>query len=123
MQSFKIRGAKLALLLVASLLGSQTAAMARILVEEVYLARIEPNADRAIIARANGQTYVVEKGAGCASLWRYEGGGVLIISPGRFLNFGARLSIPDARQQCSVWKASGIGGVGWPWLDATEFGD
>lgn len=123
MQAFQIHALKVALLVVAGLLSSPPAAVAHVVVEEVYVARIEPNADRAIIARASGEIYVVEKGAGCASLWRYQGGGVLVISPGRFLGFGARLSIPDARQQCSVWKAPGIQGVSRPWLDAAEFGD
>jgi hypothetical protein len=105
------------------LLSHQPAALSRAIVEEVYLASIETNADRAVIVRASGETYVVEKGAGCASLWRYQGSGVLVISPGQFLGFGARLLIPDASQQCSIWKAPRIHGRSRPWVDAIGFGD
>ena len=41
--------------------------------------------DKAIVVRANGEMYLIEKGVGCLSLWRYEGKRVYINSPGLFL--------------------------------------
>lgn len=83
-----------------------TTASARERVEEVYVARINTNDDRAVIARRTGETYVIEKGDGCISLWRYEGGRVVVMSQTQFLGVGSKLFIPDAHQVCSVWEVS-----------------
>lgn len=65
--------------------------------------------DNAIVVRSNGDTYLIEKGVGCLSLWRYEGKTVYVSSPGLFLGVGARLLIPDADQECAIWKSDLIG--------------
>jgi hypothetical protein len=64
--------------------------------------------DKAILVRSNGTTYLIEKGVGCLSLWRYEGKRVLIHSPGLFLGVGSKLLIPDADQECRIWSAEEI---------------
>lgn len=89
-------------------------------IEEVLVTETRTNDDRAVIVRQNGDAYVVEKGSGCISLWRYEGRPVLIVSPGQFLALGSRLLLPDPRQQCSIWAVPR--GRTWyrsPWI-ATE---
>jgi hypothetical protein len=75
-------------------------------IEEVYLAKIGTNDDRAVIRRSSGEIYLIEKGNGCLSLWRYEGGRVLIVYPTLFLGLGSRLLIPEAHQHCSIWTVT-----------------
>jgi hypothetical protein len=58
--------------------------------------------DKAVIVRANGDTFLIEKGIGCLSLPRHEGKRVVIDSPGRFLGIGSRLLIPDVNQECRI---------------------
>ena len=82
---------------------AMTSAWAHMIVEEVYVAESRTNDDRAILIRASGESYAVEKGHGCVSLWRYEGRPVLIISPGQFLAMGSKVVLPQSHQQCSVW--------------------
>lgn len=84
----------------------QAAADARGFIEEVYLAKIETNEDRAVIRRSNGETYLIEKGNGCVSLWRYEGARVLIVYPVLFLGRGSKLLIPEINQHCSIWTVT-----------------
>jgi hypothetical protein len=89
--------------------------------EEVLVTETKTNDDRAVITRHNGESYVVERGSGCVSLWRYEGRPVIIVSPGQFLALGSRLLLPDPRQQCSIWMVlRGRTWFGSPWI-ATEF--
>jgi hypothetical protein len=64
--------------------------------------------DKAIVVRANGEMYLIEKGVGCLSLWRYEGKRVYINSPGLFLGVGSSLLIPDAEQQCRIWNSESL---------------
>jgi hypothetical protein len=78
-------------------------AHSHVIVEEVYVADSRTNDDRAILIRASGESFVVEKGHGCVSLWRYAGRLVLVISPGGFLATGSKVVIPQSHQQCSVW--------------------
>ena len=94
----------LALAMATTLQGAS--ANARGMIEEVYLAKIKTNDERAIIMRSSGETYVIEKGHGCTSLWRYQGSIVLIASPGPFLAFGSKLLIPEIRQHCTVWTVT-----------------
>lgn len=61
--------------------------------------------DKAIITRQNGDSYLIEKGVGCLSLWRYEGKTVLIVSPGLFLGVGSKLLIPGLDQECRIWNS------------------
>lgn len=70
--------------------------------------------DKAVIVRSTGATYVIEKGVGCLSLWRYEGKRVIIGSPGLFLGVGSRLLIPDLGQECRIWDSKEIAGPGSP---------
>ncbi len=65
--------------------------------------------DKAIVVRANGEMYLIEKGVGCLSLWRHEGKRVYINSPGVFLGVGSSLLIPDAEQQCRIWNSESLG--------------
>jgi len=65
--------------------------------------------DKAIIVRHNGASYLIEKGVGCLSLWRYEGKKVLINSPGIFLGIGSEILIPDLGQKCRIWNSEAIG--------------
>jgi hypothetical protein len=67
--------------------------------------------DKAIVVRSNGTTYLIEKGVGCLSLWRYEGKRVLIDSPGLFLGVGSRLLIPEIDQSCRIWNAEEISSI------------
>lgn len=66
--------------------------------------------DKAIITRRNGESYLIEKGVGCLSLWRYEGKTVLIVSPGLFLGVGSRLLIPELDQECRIWNSERLSG-------------
>jgi hypothetical protein len=61
--------------------------------------------DKAIITRRNGESYLIETGVGCLSLWRYEGKTVLIVSPGLFLGVGSKLLIPELDQECRIWDS------------------
>jgi hypothetical protein len=76
-------------------------------IEEVLVTKAMD--DKAIIQRSNGQQYLIEKGTGCFSLWRYDGHRVLISSPGTFLGTGSRLIIPERDQHCRIWSAELIG--------------
>jgi hypothetical protein len=67
--------------------------------------------DNAIIITHNGDAYLIEKGVGCLSLWRYEGKSVLINSPGIFLGTGSELLILDLGQKCRVWNPEYLGSV------------
>ncbi|MBX5496674.1 MAG: hypothetical protein IRZ15_15170 [Bryobacteraceae bacterium] len=76
-------------------------------VEAVFVKKVMD--DKAIIVRSNGDTYLIEKGTGCLSLWRFEGKTVYISSPGLFLGVGSRLLIPDAGQECRIWDSERLG--------------
>jgi hypothetical protein len=93
-------------------------------IEEVLVTETKTHDDRAVIMRQNGELYLVEKGSGCVSLWRYEGRPVLIVSPGQFLALGSRLLLPDPRQQCSIWMITrGRTSFGSPWIATELLGD
>lgn len=64
--------------------------------------------DQAIVLRSNGATYLIEKGVGCLSLWRYEGKRVVVSSPGLFLGVGSKLIIPDLGQECRIWNSKEV---------------
>jgi hypothetical protein len=76
-------------------------------VEAVFVKKVMD--DKAIIVRANGDTYLIEKGVGCLSLGRFEGKNVYVNSPGLFLGVGSRLLIPDAGQECRIWDSESLG--------------
>lgn len=77
--------------------------------EWVYVYKVMD--DNAIVVRKNEQTYQIEKGVGCLSLWRYEGKAVLITSPGLFLGVGTELILPDDDQKCRVWDSTELGSI------------
>ncbi|MEM5871920.1 MAG: hypothetical protein QW051_03540 [Candidatus Aenigmatarchaeota archaeon] len=79
-------------------------------VEYVYVYKVMDN--RAIIVRKNGDIYLIEKGIGCLSLWRYEGKMVLIKSPGIFLGIGSELLIPELNQKCRILNSEYLGSIG-----------
>ena len=64
--------------------------------------------DQLVVVRKDGTAYVVEKGMGCLSVAQYEGRQVVIDSPGRFLGVGARLLLPEAEQDCQIWRARAV---------------
>lgn len=70
--------------------------------------------DDAIITRRNGESYLIEKGVGCLSLWRCEGKTVLIVSPGIFLGVGSKLLIPEVEQECRIWNSELLSGSSVP---------
>jgi len=77
--------------------------------EWVFVAKVLSDDNKGIIVRANGEAYLIEKGIGCLSFWRYEGKRVLIVSPGLFLGVGSKLVLPDADQQCRIWDSKTLG--------------
>ena len=77
--------------------------------EYVYVQKII--GDKAVIVRANGEVYLIEKGVGCISFWRYEGKVVLVHFPGIFLDVGSKLLIPDLNQMCRIWSSKYIGSI------------
>ncbi len=89
-----------ALVMFASMLAVAPASAAT---ESVRVAKVMD--DKAIITRHNGESYLIEKGVGCLSLWRYEGKMVLIVSPGLFLGVGSKLLIPELDQECRIWDS------------------
>jgi hypothetical protein len=76
--------------------------------ESVRVAKVLDD-DKVIIVRRNGESYLIEKGVGCLSLWRFEGKSVLITSPGLFLGVGSSLVLPDADQECRIWDSEPVG--------------
>ncbi|MFI3270592.1 MAG: hypothetical protein R3Y11_00600 [Pseudomonadota bacterium] len=65
---------------------------------------VKVRSSHTVIRRDNGATFEVKIGAGCPSLWRYEGKDVRISSPNGFLGDGSELILRDQKQQCSVKK-------------------
>jgi hypothetical protein len=61
--------------------------------------------DKGIIERANGERWLIEKGVGAISFWRYEGKRVLIHSPGLFCGVGSKLILPDTNQEARIWQS------------------
>jgi hypothetical protein len=80
--------------------------------EWVYVAKVLDDDDKGIIVRRNGDAYIIEKGVGCISFWRYENKNILISSPGLFLGVGSALILPEQGQQCRIWDSSGL--ESWP---------
>lgn len=63
---------------------------------------IKVRSSHAVIQRDNGVRFKIRVGAGCPSLWRYEGRYVRIKSPYGFLGDGSDLFIKDVKQQCRI---------------------
>ncbi len=77
--------------------------------EYVTVVKVLQDGDKAIIRRQNGQLWMIEKGAGAISLWRYEGKPVLIHSPGLFCGVGSKLLLPEISQEARIWNAEQLG--------------
>ncbi|HEX2924081.1 MAG TPA: hypothetical protein VHS28_08655, partial [Chloroflexota bacterium] len=73
--------------------------------EWVYVHSIDDSHDTAIIERANGELWLIEKGVGCLGLWRYEEKNVLILSPGLFAGVSSQIILPDGSGQCRIWDS------------------
>lgn len=67
--------------------------------------------DSALVVRGTGALYLIEKGVGCLSLWRYEGKKAVVYSPGQFLGVGSKLILPDQNQECRIWDSKEIAGA------------
>jgi len=52
--------------------------------EYVTVIKVLDDNDKGIIERRNGERWLIEKGVGALSFWRFEGKKVLIHSPGLF---------------------------------------
>ncbi len=76
--------------------------------EQVYVAKVMVD-DKAIVVRKSGKTYLIEKGNGCDSLYRYEGRNVVIVSYGVSLSVGSSLRIPGSDEECRIWSSEEIG--------------
>lgn len=78
-------------------------------VESVFVVKfIEGSDEHVIVERANGDSYLLELGVGCLSVWRYEGGEVLIRHSGLFDGVGTELLLPDDDEQCTIWESDEI---------------
>lgn len=76
--------------------------------EYVNVLKVLSNDDFGIIQTRSGATYLIEKGVGCLSFWRYEGKAVVISSPGLFLGVGSELVLPEVDQKCRIWDSKEI---------------
>jgi len=61
-----------------------------------------------IIERSNGERWLIEKGVGAISFWRFEGKKILIYSPGLFCGVGSKVILPDVGQEARIWNAEQI---------------
>lgn len=78
--------------------------------EYVTVVKVLDNDDKGIIERQNGERWLIEKGVGALSFWRFEGRQVLIYSPGIFCGVGSKVILPDMGQEARIWNAELIEG-------------
>ncbi len=76
--------------------------------EYVTLIKVMDNDDMGIIERSNGERWLIEKGVGAISFWRFEGKKILIYSPGLFCGVGSKVILPDVGQEARIWNAEQI---------------
>jgi hypothetical protein len=76
--------------------------------EYVTLIKVLDDDDKGIIERANGERWLIEKGVGALSFWRFEGKKILIHSPGLFCGVGSKIILPDVDQEARIWNAEQI---------------
>jgi hypothetical protein len=76
--------------------------------EYVTLVKVLANDDQGIIERRNGERWLIEKGVGALSSWRFEGKQTIINSPGLFCGVGSKVILPDVDQQARIWSAEQI---------------
>jgi hypothetical protein len=80
--------------------------------EYVTLIKVLDNEDQGIIERRNGERWLIEKGVGALSFWRFEGKKIIVNSPGIFCGVGSKVILPDVDQQARIWNAEQIDGGG-----------
>lgn len=62
-----------------------------------------------LVARRNGELWLLEYGVGCLSLPFYEGRNVLVVSRSiLFAGIGSHIVIPERDQECRIWDATQI---------------
>jgi hypothetical protein len=76
--------------------------------EYVTLIKVMDNDDKGIIERSNGERWLIEKGVGAISFWRFEGKKILIYSPSLFCGVGSKVILPDVGQEARIWDAEQI---------------
>ena len=80
--------------------------------ESVLLVKVLQDDDKLIIQRRNGDRWIITKGIGALSTYRYEGRMVIINSPGLFCGIGSSLVLVDEGQEARIWDAEEIGSGG-----------
>lgn len=73
-----------------------------------YVLVVKVFGDKGIIERRNGEQWIIEKGVGALSFWRYEGKRAVIQYPGIFGGVGSALILPDVQQEARIWSAERI---------------
>lgn len=76
--------------------------------ESVTVIKVLDDDDKGIIERRNGERWLIEKGVGALSFWRFEGKQVLIQSPGLFCGVGSKIILPNVGQEAHIWNAEHI---------------
>jgi hypothetical protein len=97
-------------LLLVFLLTSSATAFAG--AESVLLVKVMRDDNKLIIQRKNGDKWMITKGAGVLSTYRYEGKMVIINSPGAFCGSGSTLILVDDGQEARIWDAESLGSGG-----------
>ena len=99
---------RILLILFLALISSSAFAAA----ESVLLVKVLQDDDKLIIQRRNGDRWMITKGIGALSVYRYEGRMVIINSPGLFCGIGSTLVLVDEGQEAKIWDAEEIGSGG-----------
>ena len=80
--------------------------------ESVLLVKIIRGDDKLIIQRRNGEKWMITKGSGAPSAFRYEGKLVVISSPGSFCGAGSTLVLVNEGQEARISDAESLGAGG-----------
>ncbi len=73
-----------------------------------FVSAVIDSKDEIIVTDSYGDSYLIEYGIGCLSMWRYEGK-VIQIDTGLFLDgIGDRIYLFDSDDDCSVWDVNKI---------------
>jgi hypothetical protein len=80
--------------------------------ESVILVKVMKDDNKLIIQRRNGDQWMITKGVGALSTYRYEGRMVIINSPGIFCGAGSTLLLVDDGQEARIWDAEFLGSGG-----------
>jgi hypothetical protein len=98
------------LLFLFCLLASSASAFAG--AESVLLVKILRGDDKLIIQRRNGEKWMITKGSGAPSAFRYEGKLVVISSPGSFCGAGSTFVLVNEGQEARISDAESLGAGG-----------